>query len=881
MADPALVDPAPAPGSPDAGAAGPEIVPAAPVSTSGYAVVRVAALVPATPEPAADRLRELVRRQVSDRLAADRLAGPVGDALHALAAGTPDDVRHRVLLPLRRDVHNARSPRPALRAALGDLPDRVPLLHTWLGLRDRLDRADAELAAATPAGLAADRRALAAACRSEPLRRGIALTGEDLLRAVDRAAALGDAPDKRARGSEPSVLRHVLRAETKTSPVTWFAAVGWGSWAAAADPGTDLDPALPAAGHAQPDRALLDGLVDALLRIPAVRDRSPHHLAPGLWLDEREAVFRRPAEGVREEEVRLPLTGPLRHLVARLRGPGTHRPGELAADLAARLPLPPPRAADAATRYVAGLVGEGLLRPHPPLDPQDLDPVPTLARWAADVAGRPDTAAALLGLGAAVRAFPETPAADRPAALAALRAGWRDVFAGLDAEPVDRRLPLTEDVTVRPVLRLGARHGRDAVPDLARLAPLFEVFDLFTVIRRAARDRFVARYGPGGRCDVVADFAVEYADLWRAHVLVEGNGTVRDPATAGPGLAALGALRAALAAAARRRSAGGEEVVLDDDLVDAAWTGLPRWARDRPVSHSVFAQPLPGPGPARLVVNRVYGGWGRFTSRFLPYLDPAAAAAVTDRLAAALGRPAQIRPVAGFNANLHPLLTGQEVSEHPAVPGIRPAELRLVHDVATDQLRLQLRVTGEPVDVLYLGFLVPVGMPERLVPLLNDLGSGLVDLAPALAPARPVDTPVGTVRTRPRLRYRGVVLARRRWWLDPATAARWQAELEADRDAPVRVAARWRAALGLPEHVYVSAAAGTGGSGAADLAALLAWADRAKPQLVDLGSALHARGLARLLGRYGPGLTVEEALPAPAPGRRAVELTVETYRSCR
>ena len=727
----------------------------------------------------------------------------------------------------------------------------------------------AALAAAVPAGLAADRRALAAACRSEPLRRAVALTGTDLLRAVDRAAALGDAPDKRARGSEPNVLRHVLRATTKTSPLTWFATVGWATWRPG--PGDDLDAPLPAAGHAQPDRGALDGLVRALLRTAAVRGRTPHHLAPGLWLDEREAVFRRPAAGPpletgarvqREEEVRLPLTGPLRLLVGLLRAAGSLTPAELAAGIAARLPLPPDRATAAATAYVDGLVDEALLCPESPLDPQDLDPFGGLARWVGD---RPGLATAVAGIATATRAFPAVPAASRPAALDALRRSWAAAYEAAGAEPEARRMPLTEDVTTPVLLSLGDRHERDALPDLARLAPLFEVFDLFTVIRRAARDRFVARYGTGGRCDSVADFAVEHADLWREAALVGTDGTVR--AGAGPELAALGALRARAAAAA---DPGTDEVRLGDDLVDAVAAGLPGWLRGRPVSYGVFAQPIAG----GLVVNQVYGGWGRFTSRFLPYLDPAAAGAVARQVRDNLARPAQIRPVGGFNANLHPLLTADEVAERPLPATIRPEDLELAHEEDTDQLRLRHR--GEPVDVLYLGFLVPVAMPERLVPMLNDLGSGLVDLASALAPARAVPAPHGTVSVRPRLRHRGIVLARRRWRLDAVAAAAWQAELDADRDAPVRVAARWRAALDLPEHVYVS---GPGGTGGADLAALLAWADQPKPQYVDLGSALHTRGLARLLGRYGPGLMVEEALPEPAPRRRAVEFVVETYRS--
>src|SRR5215212_6807000 len=166
-------------------AAGRTTVPRAAVSVPGYAVVRLAALVPAAEQPVPARYRVLAGRQVELLVRCARLAGPLADALYGCAGTVPAEFRRRVVLPLRRDVHNLRSPRPALRAALGDLPARLDLLRCWLDARDDLDRVAAEVLALTPDALRAEREALADACRCEPLRRAVALTGEDLLRAVD------------------------------------------------------------------------------------------------------------------------------------------------------------------------------------------------------------------------------------------------------------------------------------------------------------------------------------------------------------------------------------------------------------------------------------------------------------------------------------------------------------------------------------------------------------------------------------------------------------------------------------------------------------------------------------------------------------------------
>ncbi|HXV93040.1 MAG TPA: hypothetical protein VD813_07065, partial [Pseudonocardia sp.] len=208
---------APAPPEPAPGGTGA----AGAVTTAPYSLVRVTALARPPDGPEAARHRELTERLVAALVRAGELGPALVDALHA-CAGTEDPGFHRrVVLPLRRDVHNRRTPKPAVRAALGGLPGRIDLLRRWLDARDDVDRLLGELAAAVAPALAADRRALAAACRTEPLRRAATMVGSrDLLHALDRAAAQGDAPDARARKSEPTVLRYAVRASTRTVPLT-------------------------------------------------------------------------------------------------------------------------------------------------------------------------------------------------------------------------------------------------------------------------------------------------------------------------------------------------------------------------------------------------------------------------------------------------------------------------------------------------------------------------------------------------------------------------------------------------------------------------------------------------------------------------------------
>lgn len=192
-----------------------------------------------------------------------------------------------------------------------------------------------------------------------------------------------------------------------------------------------------------------------------------------------------------------------------------------------------------------------------------------------------------------------------------------------------------------------------------------------------------------------------------------------------------------------------------------------------------------------------------------------------------------------------------------------------------------MAATGELLDVFYPGLLAPLMLAPRIAALLADRPHGMVDFA-ALVPRYAGEVPGGTLVRTPRLRYRHIVLRRRRWQLSAGAVEALRAELAADAEVPVAAAARWRALLGAPEQVFLHPvpAAGVGGQSAgADFMRRLALP---KPQFVDLGNALHLRCLRKWLDRHPDGVVLEEALPAPGgrarPGR-AVELVVETYRA--
>ncbi|MEU7474913.1 lantibiotic dehydratase [Lentzea sp. NPDC042327] len=791
-----------------------------------YALVRLAAL--PHPDGAADaapfrRAAAALADKEAELLA---LAGPLGEQLHDSAAEHDPGFHRRVVLPLRRDVHNGRTPRPALVEAAADLVSRYPDLRKWLELLSERAALLAEADRARPAALAAERAVLAEVCAAEPLRKAAVFSGRDLWQGLARAGA----GDRRARKAEPTVLRYALRATAKTSPLSWYTAVGWGTWSADA----------PAPEWGEPvavtrvSQVLLARLVAALLADRELLFDHPHRLAADVHEEGDRVRFRRdvPATGPlrahvgAEEDVELAASAPLRYLVGlTAANPGGITPAQLASVLATRLP---DGESERAHSYVALLLDIELLLPVLPVDPQDPSACLALAAWLRGT-GRADLADRVTSVHRDTTAFSGLPAAARPAALTALFTAWAELgeLVGADLTGVT---PLSEDVVLPQPVRLGRAHGYDGVRSLAGLTPLLMLFDRHLAIRRNIRDRFVVEFGHGGVARLAA-----CAPL------------LRDSLSGAP-TGGLGASRAQVADLVR-------DGVITDEAVTAAADLLPAWMKTRPVSYSFFAQPARG----GLVVNHVYDGFGRFPGRFLDLLPPEAYATVRATLDGVFPRGfVEYRPVQGFTPNLHPLLGRREVGEDPHWADLTPDALELFHDQEHDELRLRHRDSRAVVDVLYLGYLMPISLPDRVAALHTDLTCGGVELSP-LRRTTSVD---GVLRSE-RLRHHDVVLSRRFW---DADSAQLTAEL-----TDVAAVARFRARHGLPAQVF----AGPGGviTSNEDAVARVA---AAKPQYVDLTNALHLRGLSRLLARYPGRVQLTEALPVPSG--QVLEVLAETYR---
>ncbi|MGH8922354.1 MAG: hypothetical protein ACRD0H_29135, partial [Actinomycetes bacterium] len=437
------------------------------------------------------------------------------------------------------------------------------------------------------------------------------------------------------------------------------------------------------------------------------------------------------------------------------------------------------------------------------------------------------------GIAAATQALhPHHGSGDRGAAAEGLARAW-------NAAGATPSRPAYEDVlAARPVVfPTAAWTGVRA--DLTRLTAVADIFDNTHIGHAVLHRALAAEVGVGG---VIAfSRLAERLPEFLAGQSLDRDRLVADICADYPAVARLVELRREaaeeLAAAGRTRQ---REVV---------WTParLRRWAdavpgelrRDRQ-SLAYFVQPTARgtladgtPRIDRVVLNAVHDGYAQMASRFLNGWDAEVVTAVRDELAALLGPEAvELRPVHGFNANVHPPLL-----ERSFVPADRPFRDAPSGEVL-DPAALRVRVGpgtlhaedagGRRVHPAYFGFLVPFLLPARDAALYM-LGRGPLVRMDLGADVERESDPEAVVH-HPRVTAGRVVVTRRAWTM-PISAFPVRRPGDDDTEALLAMEV-FRRRHGIPARVFVRAEPRADG----------AWqqfvAMRTKPVPVDLRSML-------------------------------------------
>ncbi|WP_285733054.1 lantibiotic dehydratase [Nocardiopsis sp. ATB16-24] len=827
---------------------------------------------------------ELLRVLAEEESRREGLRERLLEALHAVAPELDDEEHRRTALKTKRDVYNRRPPRIPLTGH--PITWRIGALAEWAESWERTRAAAEVLDSAHEAVLSEERAALTAWARDPHTERSIAMSSPDLHRAVAARAASDGPPDKRMRKAEPSLVHYHSRSTVKVSPYSLYTGVYFDDMerpSSVEHDGEplrfDVDTALRRLLVRQAGRALATD-PEARLGLEWVLTGGARRAGDRLLVRRRR--WAPPSSGLRaeafsEEEVRVPLTGAWKHLVAALehRAARPVRLDELRDDLASDLGQEPA----AALAVLDKLIGAGVLVPWAPAAEQSPDFV---RRWHDLARGLPGprasrVAAAFEATREALTGFATASGAERARSILHLQRLWSEALdpeygngdahdgggeapSGSHGTPPSVRPPAADLVSSPLVEDCHLSHGapvprewtRKWTADLRGLMPLLFALDDQRVLAGALENVFVARYGRGGRCTDLDEFAAHAREAFPLTQRLMAGGTGE----------AEGDLARLLAA--RRRAVDhlnelaredAEAVEVDPAVVEEVAALLPEREFAARRSFAVFGQPDRG----RLVLNHLYGGRARYFSRFLPALPEE----VRDRIAAHVRRLSppgadlvHMRSALGFNANLSPLLADEELAlrdEPVMAAGPSTAELHLVHTPRG----LRLVRGSREIDPVYTGFLVPHALPydEMLVAMVAEspffsFGDTVIDLHERWEEGRSAHrVPGGT----PRISFGDVLLFRRRWPLDSAMLTARPGE------GPDRLYRRInveRTLRGMPDQVFVRPLQGS----------RMGPMERAmapKPQHVDFLSRLHTMTAAKRLAHLGPTLFAEEFLPSP------------------
>ncbi|WP_406274756.1 lantibiotic dehydratase family protein [Actinacidiphila glaucinigra] len=834
------------------------------------------------------------RRRLRERGArlADVLQERIADSL-------ADPSARRTLINLRRDVFNSRVPR-GLASAEPLLPAQdAAALREWAAEREHCASLLSGGSDVVAREVAASRRELRRITMETDLRHGIQLSSPSLDEYLDGYVRRDGGPlSKRERRIERSLLEYLYRTACKTSPFSTLTAVSAGGFEEGV--GSPLVAQLSGwhkESHSRLNIAVLARLSDLATVDPRLRRDLPVRATSGLRVDHDRVRYLRKLRGadadadaavtldaVHESLFYLPTGDVLADVLTVLRDDAELRFGDAVALLSAMGPDRPEADVEA---YLAQLLKLGLLVvPGLQIDIHDPDPVATYGKglralrtgWADDVARLVEHMGEDIGrfAGADLGRRRQLLGRIKESAAAAHR------LLGRADLPVLRTL-VYEDTTL-PGLSVTAdaqAWQEQLTPDLQRLADILPAFDGNLVRRLVTKGFFKARYGTGGRCEDFLSFAHEFGqdfyDNYNQRLLRHQrfDGTAFRPYDnwfRQEDITRIDRARAAIADEIVRRYRdlpSGADLELDEEFLTTVAAILPRSPREglRPLSFFLqLAQR--GTQDPLVVVNRVYSGLTLLFSRFAHCFGPGLTASLRRSLETVTPPGAVFAELKGgydtTNLNLHPVVTPYEVvcpgetSSRPRVEQIPVEDLVVEHDPAADRLLLRSRRLGVEVIPVYLGFLLPMALPEVQQVLLNFSYTSMVqlDLWEGTGLRETQDGPL------PRIRLGNVVVQRRTW---RCTADQLPATTPGRPDHEWFLAWReWQRRMGLPRRVFAS----PGGEH--------------KPLYVDFDAYPSVRLLDAAVRKSASPVVLTEMLPGPDElwlrddrNRYVTELTVE------
>ncbi|HEX8209991.1 MAG TPA: lantibiotic dehydratase [Longimicrobium sp.] len=769
------------------------------------------------------------------------LSARLVDVLFETVGVHQDPEARRVLLRLKRDVHNGRSLRADdVKAATGVYcPAHALLFERYVQAQEELRACRRRYQEAYERGADLARRCLRPVLAEPLFQQGLLLSSASLFDAQSRYLQAERPSSARDGKTERGLLRYVARAAMKATPFSTLGILAAGRFRDGG--GTPVgraagEPPAPRSS-VRLNKQFFGPMLSALLIRPAFYRQVPVELNPTLAEGGGEHVF---LTGVAGKEVfqRLSGGGAVSAIVELVRPAGAVRFRDLAAAVASSPEFE--TTLEEAEQFIQRLVTLGLLRFRTGIPEQEAEwhlGLRDLVRQADDPALH-ELAECLEALDADVRAYPPAALGLRVEALARLRATLTRALGTLNV-PVQPALPILEDAALDESCDMALTEPlRAAMADLAVYIQATR-----TVARpredQAAMRHFFDEHFPASRQVFLLQFYEEYhrahlkQHLAREHAAEKG--AERDPGynLENPfGLRFIDLLRQARAEFAKlimrkwRGEPGRKVLEISRAELEACFSAVPPLNRDPASVNTYIDQVAPAaPGaPLQVVLTKGYRpGFGKMMSRFLHLFDDS----LTDEIRTANRRrtPHILAEICGdgqHNANLHPPLLPWELSYptgQAAGKGVEISTGEILVERHPDDphgLCLRERRSGRRVIPVDLGFLIeqsrpplyrllmaftPPGIFDQVLPSFPDLlPPSLHDREEMPARSRPEAGP-GPVR-RPRIVFDGTVVLAREQWLLHAHQYPQPHDGESGADYFLRIQ-QWREEFAIPAEVYL------------------------------------------------------------------------------
>ena len=777
------------------------------------------------------------------------------DALHEEVNICKEQVSmRRKLINLKRDVFNMRqlTDLVAIRGIANALssPTRE-WLEEWAAIWERYQQIFAEGSKIFQQEMRRKRAILKQAVDREDFRKGILLSSPVLDQAMNSYLVSDNTQlNRTARTVERSLVEYLLRTVCKTSPFSTFTTVSSGTIEADTNACNGIltykIDSIEKKSFIRLNMAVLSKLSSLILSAQSIRKDLPVQFTPGHHIHNNRVRYLRRMQNVNDIDEEAPISldpvhenvfylpvGKLLTALLSFMGSRKMRYTEIITNICSLSTYT--GAEEEIDEYLQHLIRLGLLI-IPDLQQDIHNPYPLASyRRGLRAIGTPmtDRAAELLGeVEHSIEAYTVAPVSKRRELFTQIKQLVHACYAELgqaDA-PIPRTL-VYEDTTVHfRDLRINESGWKRFSENVSELQQVLSALDVNLPRKLVTRGYFQACYGVGQRCDDFLSFAYEFRQGFFEQYLqaaavrpTEDEEEQQQPRHINyfqqPEFDMIDEAQQAIddymQKAYERLPADSKELCLGDDFISSLLPYIPSDTRSLS-SHTLFSHFANVDGEPSLIINRIYTGLTVMFSRFAHFLDAEEGHHLVVDLCMHLKNLQPPNVVfaelkGGYDAtnlNLHPQITAYElvcpgdVSTRPLAEQNPLDDLSIQDDVHANCLRLYSKRLGKEVIPLYLGFLMPMALPEIQQVLLNFSYSTMsfMDLWNGV---KREDADAAIVYF-PRLRYKNLVLQRAQWRIH-ADALPKRESGQADVDFFLRIA-RWRRQHNLPAKVFVSSA---------------------------------------------------------------------------